>query len=188
MTGRTEQIGAPEHLTSQHDLEGFDSGVAAVDDWLKRHALANEPAGGSRTYVGCAGGRVIGYYARATGAVAQAAATGRVRRNMPDPVPVMVLGRLAVDRAYQSRGLGAALLRDAILRILQAAELGGIRAILVHAISEEAKRFYERHGFVESPIDPMRLMITVADAKRVLGSGEEGIRRSAPADPSGAPM
>ena len=119
----------------------------------------------------CAGGRVVGYYALATGAVAQAAATGRVRRNMPDPVPVMVLGRLAVDRAYQSRGRGAGLLRDAILRILQAAKLGGIRAILVHAISEEAKRFYERHGFVESPIDRMMLMITVVDAKRVRGSG-----------------
>jgi len=87
---------------------------------------------------------------------------------MPEPVPVMVLGRLAVDRAYQDRGLGASLLRDAILRTVQAAELGGIRAILVHAISEEAKRFYERHGFVESPIDPMTLMITIADATRAL--------------------
>jgi len=169
MTG-TEQIGAPEHLTPQHDLETFDSGAAALDDWLRRHALANEHAGGSRTYVVCAGDRVIGYDALATGAVAQAAAPGRVRRNMSDPVPVMVLGRLAVDRAYQTRGLGAGLLRDAIVRTLQAAELGGIRAILVHAISEEAKRFYERHGFVESPIDPMTLLITVAGAKRALGS------------------
>jgi predicted N-acetyltransferase YhbS len=88
---------------------------------------------------------------------------------MPDPVPVLVLARLAVDRTYQERGLGAGLLRDAILRVLQAAQLGGIRAILVHAISAEAKRFYERHGFVESPVDPMTLMITVADAKRALG-------------------
>ena len=102
---------------------------------------------------------------------AQATAAGRVRRNMPDPVPVMVLGRLAVDRAYQGRGLGEGLLRDAILRTLQAAELGGIRAILVHAISEEAKRFYERHGFVASPVDPMTLMITVADAEKALRSG-----------------
>jgi GNAT superfamily N-acetyltransferase len=169
MTGGTEKIGAPEHLTPQHDLEAFDSGVAALDDWLKRHALANEQAGGSRTYVVCAGGRVIGYYALATGGVAQAAATGRVRRTMPDPVPVMVLGRLAVDQAYQGRGLGVGLLRDAILRTLQAAELGGIRAILVHAMSEEARRFYERHGFVGSPIDPMTLMITIADAKKTVG-------------------
>jgi GNAT superfamily N-acetyltransferase len=169
MTAGAEKIGAPEHLTPQHDLAAFDSGVAVLDDWLRRHALANEQAGGSRTYVVCAGKRVIGYYALATGAVARVTATGRVRRNMPDPVPVMVLGRLAVDRAHQTRGLGEGLLRDAILRTLQAAEIGGIRAILVHAISEEAKRFYERHGFIVSPIDPMTLMITVAEAKRGLG-------------------
>jgi len=164
----TGDLSAPEHLTREHDLGVFDSGVPALDDWLKRRALANEEAGGSRTYVVRAGSRVVGYYALATGSVAQAAATGRVRRNMPDPVPVMVLGRLAVDRACQGRGLGAGLLRDAILRTLQAAELGGIRAILVHAISEETKRFYERHGFVASPVDPMMLMITVADAKKAL--------------------
>lgn len=170
MTGGAEEIGAPEHLTPAHDVAAFDSGIPALDDWLKRRALANEDAGGSRTYVVCARDRVLGYYALATGGVAHEAATGRVRRNMPDSVPVMVLARLAVDRAYQDRGLGAGLLRDAILRILQAAELAGIRAILVHAISAEAKRFYERHGFVESPVDPMTLMITVADAKRALGS------------------
>jgi len=169
MTAGAEKIGAPEHLTPQHDLSAFDSGIAALDDWLRRHALANEQAGGSRTYVVCAGKRMIGYYALATGAVARVTATGRVRRNMPDPVPIMVLGRLAVDRAYQARGIGEGLLRDAILRTLQAAEIGGIRAILVHAISEEAKRFYERHGFIVSPIDPMTLMITVAEAKRGLG-------------------
>jgi len=171
MTGGADEISAPEHLTPEHDLATFDSGVPALDDWLKRRALANEQGGASRTYVVCAGGRVVGYYALATGGVAQAAAPGRVRRNMPDPVPVMVLGRLAVDRAYQDQGLGVGLLRDAVLRILQAAELGGIRAILVHAISDEAKRFYERHGFVASPIDPMTLMITVADAKRAAGDG-----------------
>lgn len=170
MTGSARKIGAPEHLNPEHDLAAFDSGVLALDDWLKRRAFANEQAGASRTYVVCAGGRVVGYYALATGGVAPAAATGRVRRNMPDPVPVMVLGRLAVDRAYQNQGLGTSLLRDAILRTLQAAELAGIRAVLVHAISDEAKRFYERHGFVESPIDPMTLMITVADANKALGS------------------
>jgi GNAT superfamily N-acetyltransferase len=171
MTGRAGEISAPEHLTPEHDVAAFDSGVPALDDWLKRRALANEQAGASRTYVVCAGGRVVGYYALATGGVAQAAATGRVRRNMPDPVPVMVLGRLAVDRVYHGRGLGSGLLRDAILRTLQAAAVGGIRAILVHAISEDAKRFYERHGFVESPIDPMTLMITVAEAKKTIGAG-----------------
>ena len=171
MTGGADEVTAPEHLTAQHDLAAFDSGIPALDDWLKRRALANEQAGGSRTYVVCAGGRVVGYYALATGGVADAAAPGRVRRNMPDPVPAMLLGRLAVDRAYQDRGLGAGLLRDAILRTLQAADIGGIRAILVHAISEEAKRFYERHGFVASLVDPMTLMIAVADARKAPGRG-----------------
>ena len=117
----------------------------------------------------CAGGRVVGYYALANGGVAQAGATGRVRGNMPDPVPVIVLGRLAVDRAYQGRGIGRGLLRDAVVRTLQAAEIGGIRAILVHAISEDAKHFYESSGFAVSPVDPMTLMITVADAEKALG-------------------
>lgn len=167
MTG-AQDIGAPAHLTPEHDLAAFDSGVPALDDWLKRRALANEETGASRTYVVSTGSRVVGYYALATGGVAQATATGRVRRNMPDPVPVMILGRLAVDRAWQGRGIGQGLLRDAILRTLQAAEIGGIRALLVHAISENAKRFYERHGFAASPVDPMTLMLTVADAERAL--------------------
>jgi GNAT superfamily N-acetyltransferase len=163
-------VHAPEHLTAEHDLSGFDSGVPALDDWLKRRALANEQGGPSRTYVVCVEGKkVVGYYALANGAVALQAATGRARRNMPDPIPVMVLGRLAADRQYQGRGLGRGLLRDAIVRMIHAAAIGGIRAILVHAISEDAKRFYQRCGFVVSPLDPMTLMITVRDAEATLG-------------------
>jgi len=167
--GKGEAISAPEHLTPAHDLSAFDSGVPELDEWLRRRARANEETGASRTYVVGAGGRVVGYYALANGGVAQAGATGRVRRNMADPVPVMVLGRLAVDRAYQGRGIGRGLLRDAVVRTLQAAEIGGIRAILVHAISEDAKHFYESSGFAVSPVDPMTLMITVADAEKALG-------------------
>jgi GNAT superfamily N-acetyltransferase len=163
-------VHAPEHLTAEHDLSTFDSGVPALDDWLKRRALPNGQAGASRTYVVCVEGRkVVGYYALANGAVALHAATGRARRNMPDPIPVMVLGRLAVDKQYQGRGLGRGLLRDAIVRTIHAAAIGGIRAILVHAISEDAKRFYQRCGFVVSPLDPMTLMITVRDADTTLG-------------------
>jgi GNAT superfamily N-acetyltransferase len=168
MTGGAQDISAPEHLTAAHDVSAFDSGMPDMDDWLRKRALANEETGASRTYVVCTGGRVVGYYALASGGVAQAQAPGRVRRNMPDPVPVMILGRLAVDRAWQGHGLGRGLLRDAVLRTLQAAEIGGIRAILVHAISEDAKRFYERYGFRDSPVDPMTLMITVADAEKAL--------------------
>ena len=142
--------------------------MPVLDEWLKKRALANEESGASRTYVVTAGGRVVGYYALATGAVAQQDATGKVRRNMPDPIPVMVLGRLAIDKGYQRRGLGLGLLRDAVLRTLQAASIGGIRAILLHAISEDAKRFYERCGFSESPLDPMTMMVSIADAEKIL--------------------
>lgn len=162
------RIDAPEHLSASHDIALFESGVPALDDWLRKRALTNEATGASRTYVVCVGHRVVGYYALATGAVAHHDASGKVRRNMPNLVPVMVLGRLAVDNEYQSLGVGAGLLRDAILRTRQAAAIGGIRAILVHAISEGAKRFYERHGFVRSPVDPMALMITIAEAEKLL--------------------
>lgn len=161
-------IGAPEALREDHDISSFESGTAVLDDWLRQRALANQARGASRTYVLCAGKRVVGYYALAVGAVAQVEATGRARRNMPDPIPVMVIGRLAIDLGWQGRGLGRALLRDAVLRTMQAAEIAGIRAVLVHAISEDAKRFYERCGFRPSPIDPMTLMITLRDAERAL--------------------
>jgi GNAT superfamily N-acetyltransferase len=169
MTGGAADISAPQHLSAEDDLSAFDSGVLDLDEWLRRRAAGNEATGASRTYVVRAAGRVVGYYALAAGGVAQATATGRVRRNMPDPVPVMVLGRLAVDRNYQGRGIAKGLLRDAILRTLQVARMAGIRALLVHAISPEAKRFYEHCGFLASSVDPMTLMITVADAERALG-------------------
>ncbi len=153
----------PEKLNSFHRIESFDSGNNLLDDWLKRRALKNELDGASRTYVLCNAEVVIAYYCLANGSVTQAVATGRVRRNMPDPIPVIVIGRLAVDRNWQGKGLGRALLRDAILRTLQAAAIAGIRAILVHAISEEAKQFYEKCGFTASPIDPMTLMIKISD-------------------------
>lgn len=170
MTSDSEALSAPEKLREDHDLSAFSSGEPDLDEWLKRKAIANEASGASRTYVVCVGAHVVGYYALASGAVQQAATTGRVRRNMPEPVPVMVLGRLAVDSAYQDRGIGRGLLRDAVLRTLQAAGIVGIRAILVHAISDRAKRFYERCGFSPSPLNPMTLMITVADAERALAS------------------
>jgi GNAT superfamily N-acetyltransferase len=135
---------------------------------VEKPALSNEETGASRTYVVCSAGRVVGYFLLASGGVASAKAPGRVRRNMPDPLPVMIVGRLAVDQSCQGRNIGPSLLRDAVLRTLQAAKIGGIRAILVHAISEEAKRFYERYGLAVSPVDPMTLMITVADAKKAL--------------------
>jgi len=139
-----EQLRPPERIRSSHQFEDFDSGNSQLNDWLTRRALKNEAEGASRTYVLCEGETVVAYYCLANGSIAQSEATDRIRRNMPDPIPVMVIGRLAVDRQWQGKGIGQALLRDAILRTLQAAEIAGIRAILVHAISEEAKQFYEK--------------------------------------------
>ena len=162
-------VSPPEHLTAEHDLSGFDCGVPELDDWLKRRALQNEASRASRTFVVMADGRVVGYSALATGAVAHRAATGRVRRNMPEPIPVMVLARLAVDREHHGSGLGAGLLRDALLRTLRAADIAGIRAILLHAVNEDARRFYLHHGFAESPVDPLTMMITLGDVERAIG-------------------
>ena len=159
-----DNLRSPEKLNLSHQIKGFDSGNSQLDDWLKNRAIKNEIEGASRTYVLCNGDVVIGFYCLANGSVFQSVATGKVRRNMPDPIPVMVIGRLAIDRSWQGKGLGHALLKDAILRTLQASEIAGIRAILVHAISENAKLFYEKCGFTASPIDEMTLMIRIKDA------------------------
>jgi GNAT superfamily N-acetyltransferase len=153
----------PVPLNATHLLAGFESGNASLDEWLKQRALKNEAEGASRTYVVCAGPAVVGYYCLANGAVVQTVATGRVRQNMPDPIPVMVIGRLAADLRWQGQGLGRSLLRDALLRTQQAAQIAGIRAVLVHAISAEAKQFYLNCGFTVSPINPMTLMVKVSD-------------------------
>jgi GNAT superfamily N-acetyltransferase len=166
--GAVRPLVAPAALAPSHDLEAFDSGVPPLDEWLKRRARANETEGASRTFVLCEESRVIGYYSLAAGSLMHANAIGKVRRNMPDPVPVILLGRLAIDSRWQGKGLGADLLRDAVLRTTSAAETIGVRAILVHAISEAAKAFYERRGFRSSPADPMTLMITIEDARKAL--------------------
>ena len=165
--GREPALRAPEKLTANHLLEDFQCGIPSLDEWLKRRAWRNEQEGASRTYVLCAGVRVVGYYCLAAGSLAAAHAPGKVRRNMPDPIPVMILGRLAVDQGWKSQGLGRGLLRDATLRVLGAADVAGIRAILVHAISEEAKRFYESCGFMESPTHPMTLLAMLKDIKTI---------------------
>jgi GNAT superfamily N-acetyltransferase len=151
---------APEPLASTHDASNFDCGEATLDDWLKRRALANQSSGASRTFVVVNGeGQVCGYYALAAGAVSHQMATSKVRRNMPDPVPVMVLARLAVDQRAQGAHLGASLLQDAVYRARAVAQQVGVRALLVHALHERAKQFYEHYGFQASPVHPMTLML-----------------------------
>lgn len=159
---------SPAPLADRHDPAGFNSGVPELDDWLRRRAPANQASGASRTFVVCEGSRVIAYYALDSGAVKQAEAPCRFRRNMPDPIPVAVVGRLAVDQARQGRGIGRALVRDAGLRLLHAAEVLGIRGVLVHAISNDAKAFYEAVGFQPSPSDPMMLIIGLHDLNSAL--------------------
>jgi GNAT superfamily N-acetyltransferase len=163
------RLAPPAPLTVAHATNEFTCGHPSLDDWLKRRALTNQFSGASRTFVVLAGDRVIAYYALAASAVSLDEAPGRLRRNMPDPIPVVVLGRLAVDRAFQGQGLGRALLRDAGQRVTQAADAIGIRGLLVHAIDDSARSFYQRLGFDPSPLDPMTLMITLADLRASLG-------------------
>ena len=158
-------VGAPQPLSGEHLLDDFDCGEPDLDEWLKRRALTNQVGGASRTFVVAdAQGRVFGYYALAAGAVSRQFASTNVRRNMPEPVPVLVLGRLAVDRRAQGGKLGAALLQDAVNRALSVAQNAGVRALLVHALHDAAKRFYLHYGFGESPLHPLTLMLRLANA------------------------
>lgn len=158
-------LSEPCLLADGHQVADFASGVASLDDWLKRRARANQASGASRTFVVCEGGKVVGYYALASGGIAVQDVPGRFRRNMPDPIPVVVLARLAVDKAYQGRGLGRALFRDSARRVANAADTIGIRGVVVHAISEQARAFYLALGFEPSPRDPMILMVTLPDLR-----------------------
>ena len=166
--GQVTRLLPPEPLAESHDLEDFSSGESSRDEWLRRRARANQASGASRTFVLCMGKRVVGYYALASGAITVESAPGRFRRNMPNPIPVAVLARLAVDRAWQGQGLGRALFRDAAIRLANAADVIGIRGIVVHAISEEARNFYLALGFDPSPHEPMTLMVTLSDIRASL--------------------
>lgn len=161
-------LSAPQPRADQHQLADFDSGVPSLDDWLKRRAAKNQTNGSSRTYVVCEGDAVMGYYCLAAGAIGHAEAPSSMKRNRPDPVPVLVLGRLAIHKDHHQRGIGTALLNDAIRRSIQAADIAGVTALLVHAISEQARRFYLSRGFIESPIKPMTLCLMLATVEQAL--------------------
>jgi GNAT superfamily N-acetyltransferase len=166
--GEISGLAPPEPLADRHNLGDFHSGESSLNEWLTRRARANQVSGASRTYVLCKDSRVIGFYALASGAVMLESAPGRFRRNMPNPIPVAVLARLAVDRDWQGHGIGRALFRDAARRVTQAADAIGIRGIVVHAISEEARSFYLALGFDPSPREPMMLMVTLSDIRAAL--------------------
>ncbi len=154
------QLSAPQALDTHHTLDAFNCGEPELDEWLKRRGMGNQLSGASRTFVVAdKNNRVLGYYAIAAGAVSHPMATGAVRRNMPDPIPVMVLARLAVDKNAQGIKLGGSLLQDAVNRAVAVSHNAGVRALMVHALHAGAKQFYEHYGFSVSPANDQVLML-----------------------------
>ncbi len=158
-------LSPPCPLSDPHDVSGFFCGEDCLDEWLRKRARQNEHNGASRTYVVCDDNRVIGYYALAVGSIAKEYASPSARRNMPEPLPAMLLGRLAVDERYSERGIGTALLRDALMRTVKASEIAGIRVLLLQALSEKGAAFYGRRGFVTSSFDAKVLMLNLSHVK-----------------------
>lgn len=161
----------PALITAEHQVESFDCGTESLNQYLRRFALTNTAAGTARTYVTASGDEpvVAGYYSLAAGSVEKGAVPDRVAKGVPNhPIPVILLARLAVDRRFQGKGLGKGLLRDALVRALAAAEVIGVRAILVHAKDPKAGRFYTQFGFTPSPTDPLHLMLLIKDLRRTL--------------------
>ena len=159
---------SPSVITAEHDLTNFDCGEPFLNDWLKRRALKNHASGASRCFVVCASETVIGYYSLSAGAISHESAPKSMRRNMPGPLPVLLLSRLAVDKRYHNSGIGQALLRDAMLRAVNVAGNAGVIAILVHTLSDQAKQFYISRGFVVSPLQSMTLMMTIETIRTIL--------------------
>jgi GNAT superfamily N-acetyltransferase len=158
-----------EKLRRDHRIDAFDCGEEALNRWLLKYALQNQGAGAAQSYVGLVDEAVIGYYSLAAGQIEFSDAPERLRKGVAQhPVPVMLLARLAVDKNWQKKGVGRALLRDAVLRTLQAAEIAGIRALAVHAKDDAARRYYEQFDFAASPSDPLHLLVLLKDiGKRV---------------------
>ena len=162
-------ITAPEPISERHDVSRFDSGMPSLNTWLQRKARLNEAKGGARTYVVCDGARVIAFYSLAASSVERRRVSSRVGRNMPEPIPVILLGQLAVDTAYQGRGLGSDLLIDAGKRALTAADVIGARAIVVQAFDEDAKKFYAPFGFLPfSDREALMLILRISELRVAL--------------------
>jgi len=153
------RLDSPIPLTVGHQTAGFDCGIDSLNEWLIRRALKNEYGGGSRAYVVCEDKQVVGYYAIAAGSVARGDSPGRIRRNMPDPIPALVLGRLAVDRGCQGAGIGQGLLKDALARSINVSQQIGARVLIVHALNNKAEAFYLKHGFMVNQAIPNILLL-----------------------------
>jgi GNAT superfamily N-acetyltransferase len=161
-----------EKLRADHAIESFDCGREELNRYLQRYAWQNQKAGAAQTYVGLAGDAAIGYCTLAVGHGMREEAPERLTKGLArHPVPIMLLARLAVDKRWQGKGVGKALLKDAMLRTLQAADIAGIRAFAVHAKDEDARNFYLKFDFIPSPSDPMHLFVLLKDVRRIV-SGE----------------
>lgn len=158
----------PSLISVEHEITSFDCGEPSLNSWLKSRAIKNNISGASRCFVICDKKKVVGYYCLSAGAITRESTPKVMRRNMPDLLPVLILGRLAIDRKYHNKGLGSALLRDAMIRSVNVAEDAGVFAILIHALSEQAKRFYISRGFVESPLQSMTLFMTIETIRTIL--------------------
>jgi GNAT superfamily N-acetyltransferase len=162
-------LSAPSIITSEHNTLEFDCGVDALNRYIQNYALRNHINGSARTYVTTIGQKVVGYYSLAYGSVSHAEATMRVAQGLAKhPIPIMLIARLAVDKTEQGKGLGQGLLKNALLRTVQAAEIGGLRAVVVHAKDQVAKNFYLKYGFDASPIDPLHLFLLMKDLRNNL--------------------
>lgn len=163
-----QHLSAPSFISTDCVVTHFNCGEPSLDRWLKTKAIKNHVSGASRCFVTCNSKEVVGYYCLSAGAISRESVPKAMRRNMPDSLPVLVLGRLAIDIKYHNKGLGSSLLRDAMIRSVNIAEDVGVFAILVHAISEQAKRFYLSRGLIESPLQPMTLFMTIATIRTIL--------------------
>lgn len=160
-----------EKLRLEHRIESFDCGQSDLNTWFRKNALQNQLSNAAQTYVGLVNGTVVGFYSLAVGQVEYPDAPDRLRKGLArHPIPIMLLARLAVDIEWQSRGIGRALLRDAVLRTLQAADIAGIRALVVHAKDERARQYYEQFDFVASPTDPLHLFVLLKDLRKSLAA------------------
>ena len=169
MTDTPLSLGAPVLLTEAHDHSGFDSGEPVLDEWLRRRAWSNQQTAASRTYVVCPVGshRIVGYFALSMGQILAQDVTGAMRRNMPNAIPAVMLGRLAIDRGWQGRGLGRAMLADVVRRSLRASSEVSARLVIVHAISPAAEAFYLHHGFTRLPVEAPTLALDLVKLQKI---------------------
>ena len=167
-------LSPPSLLKADHKLDNFDCGNNSLNDWLKRYAMQNQRANSAKTFVVCNKDIVVGYYSLAVGSIEHELASRRTKKGLArHAIPVMILARLAVDLHYQGKKIGCGLLKDAVLRTLHASEHAGIRAIFVHAKDEKARKFYKHFGFDPSPIDSLKLMLLIKDARKTVDSMSE---------------